>query len=87
MITIPYLDRVPVIGSTASHISGIVLSPISTIANTGMSLFQSALTLPISLANAAGKAANGVANTIDSPFFSYILIGGLGLGVLYLAKK
>lgn len=46
-------------------------------------MFQSMTNMGINLQNAAGKVANGLADTLNSPLLMYGVVGGLVLGGIY----
>ena len=73
--------------SVVNAVGNPIVQVVSPIVNAGSSMLQSIMGLGSTLTKAAGNVATGVAGFVNSPSFTWVLIGGLGLAGVYLISS
>ena len=70
------VGRIPSVGGSISGIGKSIMNPVEGLLSSGMKM-----------ANTMTGVMTGLVDTLASPTFMYLVIGGLGLGAIYILTK
>jgi hypothetical protein len=70
-----------------NQIGNPVMQVVSPIVNMGTSVLNSVMSLGTGLMSAGSNLAQGMAGFVNSPLFTYAIVGGLAIGGIYLIQN
>ena len=73
--------------NVVNQIGNPIVQVVSPFVSMGTSMLSSVMSLTTTLNKAAGNIATGVANMVNSPTFTYLIIGGLVLGAVVVFQN
>ena len=81
------VGRIPVVGGSISGIGKSVTGMVDKVVSPAVNLFSGLAGAGTKMASAMTGVVTGLATTLSSPTFMYLVVGGLGLGAVYLLTK